>query len=86
MQIETKFNIGDKLWMIHNSDIIDLVVKEIRVEVASRRGDDIETKVHYSAFKDHINVAEHKLYKTKQEAGEAWIKSQGLKCGVSIAD
>ena len=28
-------------------------------------------------------VKENQLYKTKQEAGEAWLKSQGLKCGVS---
>lgn len=36
-------------------------------------------KTGFSHCEKHVE----KMYKTKQEAGEAWMKSQGLKCGVS---
>ena len=101
MQIETKFNIGDKLWFIDGTGkllevtIQTMDIKVTNIHVNSRNSNkDFETKI---AIEHRIRptsessytftgITENKLYKTKQEAGEAWMKSQGLKCGVSLAD
>lgn len=101
MQIETKFNVNDKLWFIDGTGkllevIIESIgIKVINVHVNSRNSNkDFETKTliehrirptSESSY-TFTGITENKLYKTKQEAGEAWMKSQGLKCGVSSAD
>lgn len=96
MQIETKFNVGDELWFIDGKgQILDITVLRIDINVkgpSNNQHFDTKTVIEYrigitlglnSTF---TGVKENQLYRTKQEAGEAWMESQGLKCGVSIAD
>lgn len=92
MQIETKFNVGDKLWFIDGTgQILEVIIESIGIKVI----DDnfvSKTVVGYDIRRNSASryifndIKENNLYKTKQEAGEAWMESQGLKCGVSIAD
>ena len=93
MQIETKFNVNDKHWFIDGQGkILEVIINSIDIKVSGRMVNhpfDSKTVIEYRisptlesnyAF---TGVKENRLYNTKQEAGEAWLKSQGLKCGVS---
>ena len=93
MQIETKFNIDDKLWFIDGQGkILEVIINSIDIKVSGKIPNhhfDYKTVIEYrirptseSSYTFNC-IKEHQLYKTKQEAGEAWLKSQGLKCGVS---
>ena len=93
MQIETKFNIDDKLWFIDGQGkILEVIIESIDIKVSGKIPNhhfDYKTVIEYrirptseSSYTFNC-IKENKLYKTKQEAGEAWLKSQGLKCGVS---
>ena len=93
MQIETKFNIDDKLWFIDGQGkILEVIIESIDIKVSGKIPNhhfDYKTIIEYrirptseSSYTFNC-IKEHQLYKTKQEAGEAWLKSQGLKCGVS---
>ena len=92
MQIETKFNINDKLWFIDGQGkILEVIINSIDIKVTGRMPNhhfDYKTIIEYriiitSTRHTFTCIKENQLYKTKQEAGEAWLKSQGLKCGVS---
>ena len=93
MQIETKFNIDDKLWFVDGQgQILEVIINSIDIKVSGRMPNhnfDYKTVSEYrirSTSESNYTfncIKEHQLYKTKQEAGEAWLKSQGLKCGVS---
>ena len=93
MQIETKFNIDDKLWFIDGQGkILEVIINSIDIKVSGKIPNhhfDTKTVIEYrirptSESNYTFNcIKENQLYKTKQEAGEAWLKSQGLKCGVS---
>lgn len=92
MQIETKFNVNDKLWFIDGTGkLLEVIIESIGIKVI----DDnfvSKTVVRYDIRRNSASryifndIKENNLYKTKQEAGEAWMESQGLRCGVSIAD
>ena len=93
MQIETKFNINDKLWFIDGQGkILEVIINSIDIKVNGRMVNHnfntitvIEYRIRPTSESSYTftGIHENKLYKTKQEAGEAWLKSQGLKCGVS---
>ena len=93
MQIETKFNVGDKLWFIDGAGIIlEVIIYSIDIKVSGKVPNhhfDYKTVIEYrirptsESSYTFTGIYENRLYKTKQEAGEAWLKSQGLKCGVS---
>ena len=93
MQIETKFNIDDKLWFIDGQGkILEVIIESIDIKVSGKIPNhhfDYKTVIEYSIRPTSESsytfncIKENQLYKTKQEAGEAWLKSQGLKCGVS---
>ena len=93
MQIETKFNIDDKLWFIDGQEkILEVIINSIDIKVSGKIPNhhfDTKTVIEYrirptsESSYTFTCIKEHQLYKTKQEAGEAWLKSQGLKCGVS---
>lgn len=93
MQIETKFNIDDKLWFIDGQGkILKVIINSIDIKVSGKMVNhhfDYKTVIEYRISPTSKSsytftcIKEHQLYKTKQEAGEAWLKSQGLKCGVS---
>ena len=94
MQIETKFNIDDKLWFIDGQGkILEVIINSIDIKVSGRMVKNnhyetitvIEYRIRPTSESSYTftGIKEHQLYKTKQEAGEAWLKSQGLKCGVS---
>ena len=94
MQIETKFNINDKLWFIDGQGkILEVVINSIDIKVSDKiiRNGHFETitvieyRIRPTSESSYTftGIYENRLYKTKQEAGEAWLKSQGLKCGVS---
>ena len=93
MQIETKFNIDDKLWFIDGQGkILEVIINSIDIKVSGRMVNhhfDSKTVIEYrirptsESSYTFTGIYENRLYKTKQEAGEVWLKSQGLKCGVS---
>ena len=91
MQIETKFNVGDKHWFIDGTGNIILIIItgleiNVRQNINSALGPNvvIEYRIRPTVGSDYsfTGIKEDRIYNTKQEAGEAWLKSQGLKCGV----
>ena len=93
MQIETKFNFGDKLWFIDGQGkILEVIINSIDIKVNGKMVNHnfntitvIEYRIRPTSESRYTFtcIKENQLYKTKQEAGEAWLKSQGLKCVVS---
>ena len=93
MQIETKFNIDDKLWFIDGQGkIIEVIINSIDIKVSGKMINhhfDYKTVIEYrirptsESSYTFTGIYENRLYKTKQEAGEACLKTQVLKCGVS---
>ena len=83
MQIETKFNVGGKHWFIDGQgQILEVIITVIDVKVRDKTV--FEYHIMTTSTRHTFScVKENQLYNTKQEAGEAWLKSQGLKCGVS---
>lgn len=94
MQIETKFNVNDELWIIKRGELNKVVIAQISVNIYGtaynpKMNGAIDIVYHVRNIErpsETDSIKELKLYTTKQEAGEAWMKSQGLKCGVSSAD
>ena len=92
MKIETKFNVGDKLWFIDGQGkLLEVIINNIDIKVSGNINSALEPNIviehrirptSESSY-TFTGIYENRLYKTKQEAGEAWLKSQGLKCGVS---
>ena len=84
MQIETKFNIDDKLWFIDGQGkILEVIINSIDIKVRDKTVIEYRIRPTSESSYTFTGIKEHQLYKTKQEAGEALLKSQGLKCGVS---
>ena len=84
MQIETKFNIDDKLWFIDGQGkILEVIINSIDIKVRNKTVIEYRIRPTSESSYTFTGIYENRLYKTKQEAGEAWLKSQGLKCGVS---
>lgn len=87
MQIETKFNIDDKLQFIDGQgQILEAIINSIDIKVSGKiPNHHIEYRIRPTSESSYTFscIKENNLYKTKQEAGEAWMESQGLKCGVS---
>ena len=93
MQIETKFNVGDKLWFVDGKgQILEVIINSIDIKVNGKMVNHnfntiavVEYRIRPTSESSYTFncIKENRLYKTKQEAGEAWLKSQGLKCGVS---
>ena len=78
MIIETKFNKEDKVFYIHDSNIKEAVVNVVKFSTtASRKGSHISYLLSTAA-----DLYETELYHTKEEAGKAWLESQGLDCGL----
>ena len=83
MQIETNFNIDDKLWFIDGQGkILEVIINSIDIKVSNKTVIEYHIRSTLESNYTFNGIYENRLYKTKQEAGEAWLKSQGLKCGV----
>ena len=84
MQIETKFSIDDKLWFIDGQGkILEVIINSIDIKVSNKTVIEYRIRPTSESSYTFTGIYENRLYNTKQEAGEAWLKSQGLKCGVS---
>jgi len=70
MIIETKYNIDDEVYRLFNGDIIKFKIKRIHIDFSTT----------YPNIKIRYNEnTEEETYRTKQEAGEAWMLQNGLK-------
>jgi len=48
MKIETKFDVGDHIWLIMNYGVAELEIEEIRIKIFGKKG--LES---YYSFKDY---------------------------------
>lgn len=72
MTIETKYNIGDEVWVIAGNEVQRLIIDGIRVDGCSLKVEDSvcpffqPTNIYY--YFDGVGyVAEHKCFSTKEE-------------------
>lgn len=94
MELETKYNVNDKLWIIKKGQLNKVVIAQISLNIYGiaynpKMNGAIDIVYHVRNIErpsETDSLKELELYTTKQKAGEAWMKSQGLNCGVSIAD
>jgi len=70
MTIKTKYNIGDEVYRLFNGDIIKFIIKRVKIDFT-----DVYPDIRI-IYNDNL---EEDTYKTKQEAGEAWMVQNGLK-------
>lgn len=93
MTIETKYGVNDVVWIISpNGNLKEMIIAKTSIEVyGNRYNPSMDGKISISHdLKDYdkdsnfysTDVSEDKIYDTKQKAGEAWMKLQGLKCGM----
>lgn len=82
MTIETKYNILDVVYHLHGiikeSKIRRINIQVVQIDNPSKPNGVI---VNYELY-DEYRVSEKDLYSTKEEAGIAWLKAQGLDCGL----
>ena len=73
MTIGTKYNIGDTVYKIDGSTIMEHQITSMKIEVCNK---EVVININYNGTR------ENELYPTKQEAGEAWMKQNGLEVGI----
>jgi len=86
MTINTDYDIGDEFFHINNSKIIKRRVKRVKIEIyrpSNNSQKNIVTSINYISTDlngcSELQVKSKSMYRTKQEAGDAWMKEQGLK-------
>lgn len=72
MTIETKYNIGDEVWVIAENEVRHLIIDGIRVDSCSIKVEDsvypfFSRLTTYYYFEGTGYVAEHKCFHTKEE-------------------
>jgi len=79
MKIETKYNIDDTVYFIHAGQIQELKVAVVKFSTMVNKNG---SSVYYALNRYTDQAYESDLYPTKEEAGKAWLESQGLDCGL----
>ena len=65
MNIKTKFDAGDSVWIIDDNEVINTVVVEIMINVDHLGNSSIS--YGFGKSKPHIVKRENKVYKTKED-------------------
>ena len=66
MKIETKYNIGDKVWLMWNNKAVQSTVKEIFIEVKQKRiSEEYALEDRISEY--HRALTSGELFPTKEE-------------------
>jgi hypothetical protein len=84
MNFETKYNLLDTVYHLDDG-IVESEIRDIQAESYFLNGE-IKIVVKYRLLPrgkaQMFWIAESKLFKTKEEVGTEWLKSQGLECGI----
>lgn len=68
MTIETKYNIGDKVWFMHNNSVNSAIIIKIDFIIERSMND---TSIHqhawYSLYNYHSPYSEQSIFSTKEE-------------------
>jgi len=82
MNITTKFNMADEVFVPHKNEVLEGVIERIVPSIS--QGNDGIAEVRKTVFYDiatkdrvHRAVCENTIYKTKKEAARAVIRSMG---------
>ena len=69
MKIETKYNIGNKVWFIYRRSVSKGTIKDISVSLISDEYGNINTSIDYMVMTAYIKerVEEKHLFTTKEE-------------------
>jgi|SaaInl8_200m_RNA_FD_contig_31_138172_length_853_multi_9_in_0_out_0_3 hypothetical protein len=81
MLVETKYNPGETVFILDQGCISEIEIFSVEIEI-SYYG---EMSVKYKYIRGNntkSNEYEKKCYRTRQEAGEAWMKINGLEVGI----
>lgn len=76
MIIETKFNVGDVVYCITDNKIKETTVRVIEASINDKHILTIRYATNIMSGTDKV------FYLSKEEAGIAWLKAQGLDCGL----
>lgn len=86
MTFKTKYNNDETVWFIKSGELIEGTVLMVKAyQYGEQRTDrDIVHKEYTIRFlnKSTITLPEKDIYKTKEEAANAWLLSQGLSVGI----
>ena len=82
MNVQTKFSAGDKVWFLRSDTIVSKNI--YKTVVTQYTYDPANIKVHHVMGSEDFayKLTEDNMYRTKKEAGEAFLKANGLDCGV----
>ncbi len=93
MKVESKFNIGDKVYSVSSSIYVHIIKRITTTSWQPSDKEGLSTDYSYDVSKvpgvdnaetsSYTGIGQHRLYSTKQAAGEAWMKRNGLDCGMS---
>jgi hypothetical protein len=77
MNIETKFNLGDKVWFVKHENILEMTIWKINIQ--NKRNTLIEIIYTGNACTGGTFVEnESQVYKTKEECTTDWFERQGF--------
>jgi len=79
MTYETKYQIGQNVFIV-GTKIERMIITAVRIN-----HDKHNDPIYIYTLGCDYNKNELDLYTTKEEAAEAWLKKQGLDCGLSNA-
>lgn len=68
MTIETRYNIGDRVWFMHDNKVKnEIIIKIDAVILKDMNCNDVGKTILYGLFNYSRCYAEHKLFPTKEE-------------------
>lgn len=69
MRIETKFNIGDEVWLMWENMAVSAVVKEMHIEVSEKKWCVVRAECYCKITNPHFTREKHEslLFPTKEE-------------------
>ena len=83
MTIETKYNVGDTVYVLYCEEITECVVRAFDVEVNYEK--DIEVQYDLKAIRPDVMLnkrEEESIFPSKEEAARDWLSKQGLDVGI----
>ncbi len=77
MEITTKYDMDDKVWIVSNSEIIQTVITKINIQKDAYR-----FLIEYTTARWSARMTAKEIFKTKQDAAMDILKQNGIDVGL----
>ena len=84
MKIETIYSVEDTVFILYDGEIQEKKVREVHTQTYRSGDGSMKTVVKYD-LTNYSGAAESRLFKTKQEAANQWLKNNNISLAVGVA-